>query len=360
VAYQKNIKINQNNIVQISGSLITLTGSVSGSEISGSRLQSTIVSASNLFAGGILYPTADGDAGQVMVTNGLGTLTFQDPVANDLIIRVKNREVTTILRGTPCYITSSGTSGNIAGILRADANNPARMPAACVAFEDIPADTEGIAILEGFINEVNTNGFASGEAVYVAVGGGYTNIRPTGSALVQPLGYVEKIGTNGSGVVKGPGHHYILPNITANHIWVGGTNGVPVELNKEVFATTGSNTFIGSQIISGNLTVTGSISELSTRRIKTNIVSLDDELTTISKLNPVSYTRVDDGRREYGFISEEVREVYPEFVIGEGINYPKMVSILVSAVKELSEKVEKQSVEIELLKNKKKTTRGKK
>jgi hypothetical protein len=117
----------------------------------------------------------------------------------------------------------------------------------------------------------------------------------------------------------------------------------------------------GSTIISGNLTVTGSITELSTRRIKTNIVSLNDELTTISKLNPVSYTRIDDGRREYGFISEEVKEVYPEFVVGEGINYPKMVSILVSAVKELTEKVENQSKEIELLKNKKKKTiRGKK
>ena len=109
--------------------------------------------------------------------------------------------------------------------------------------------------------------------------------------------------------------------------------------------------------VSGNLTVTGSITELSTRRIKTNIESLNNQLITISKLNPVSYTRLDDGRKEYGFISEEVKQVYPEFVVGEGINYPKMVSILVSAVKELTDKVEKQQSEIELLKNK--TTIGK-
>jgi hypothetical protein len=81
---------------------------------------------------------------------------------------------------------------------------------------------------------------------------------------------------------------------------------------------------------------------------------LNNELITISKLNPVSYTRIDDGRKEYGFISEEVKEVYPEFVVGEGISYPKMVSILVSAVKELTNKVEKQQNEIEILKN----TRG--
>jgi hypothetical protein len=107
----------------------------------------------------------------------------------------------------------------------------------------------------------------------------------------------------------------------------------------------------GNTIISGNLTVTGSITELSTRRIKTNITSLNDELTTIFKLNPVSYTRIDDGRKEYGFISEEVKEIYPEFVVGEGINYPKMVSVLVSAVKELTNKVQQQQTEIELIKS---------
>jgi hypothetical protein len=116
----------------------------------------------------------------------------------------------------------------------------------------------------------------------------------------------------------------------------------------------------GNASVSGNLVVTGSIVELSTRNIKTNIQTVNNQLTTISKLNPVSYTRIDDGRKEYGFISEEVKEVYPEFVVGEGINYPKMVSVLVSAVKELTDKVEKQQNEIELLKNKKKTTKGKK
>jgi pSer/pThr/pTyr-binding forkhead associated (FHA) protein len=104
-------------------------------------------------------------------------------------------------------------------------------------------------------------------------------------------------------------------------------------------------------IISGNLTVTGSIVELSTRRIKTNIETINNQLDTLYKLNPVSYNRIDDGRKEYGFISEEVKQVYPEFVVGEGINYPKMVSVLVSAVKELTEKLEKQQLEIELIKN---------
>ena len=145
-----------------------------------------------------------------------------------------------------------------------------------------------------------------------------------------------------------------------DHTYVGiGTATPTVRLDVAGNGTTAARFSSGAVIVSGNLTVTGSITELSTRRIKTNIQSLNNQLRTISKLNPVSYTRIDDGRKEYGFISEEVKQVYPEFVVGEGINYPKMVSILVSAVKELTDKVEKQQNEIELLKNKKKTTRGK-
>jgi hypothetical protein len=110
----------------------------------------------------------------------------------------------------------------------------------------------------------------------------------------------------------------------------------------------------GDTIVSGTLTVTSTITELSTRRIKTNIQSMSSQLQTVNRLNPVSYVRLDDGRKEYGFISEEVKQIYPEFVVGEGINYPKMVSILVSAIKELTQKTEQQQIEIDLLKNRKK------
>lgn len=102
----------------------------------------------------------------------------------------------------------------------------------------------------------------------------------------------------------------------------------------------------------GNLTVTGTITELSTRRVKKNIRSIGTQLNKIKKLNPVSYNRkeVKNSKKELGFISEEVKEVYPELVNGEGVNYSKMVSILVGAVKELTEKVEQQEKQIKDLK----------
>lgn len=544
MSYNKNVSVLANNRLSLSGSSITLTGSLFGTTVSGTVGQFSSLSASSLEINqAYTFPASDGDPGQILVTDGAGNLGFQEITTT---IRVKNLESTEITKGTPLYVTASGTSGNIAGVYRADAGNDNRMPAACIANENIAADAEGLAILSGFINGVNTSLFDSGDAVYVAVGGGYTNVRPTGSARVQPLGYVEKSAVSGSGVVQGPNHFWDLPNITAGHFWVGASNGVPTTVASSSFAklaeqntftqnnyflgtvgigtstpssngklhvyngssgattnpfggiiiedsdstyislatpsssesgilfadpssnaaaqityshlsdvfthnvanssggtfftvaslntlgifsglvqtysgvdfraantlyvvsstnrvgigqdspsykldvigdfrattnaivggnlTVDTNTLFvdsaanevgigtttpnakldvnGNAIISGSLTVTGTITELSTRKLKKNIRSLKSQLDTISMLNPVSYYRKDtqEKTKEYGFISEEVREVYPEFVSGEGVNYSKMVSVLVSAVKELKEKIEEQQKEIDNLK----------
>lgn len=122
-------------------------------------------------------------------------------------------------------------------------------------------------------------------------------------------------------------------------------------ITQNTFLDVKGNTIISGNLTVTNLTVTNTITELSTRRIKKDIRSLGSQLETITKLNPVSYTRKDNSQKEYGFIFEEVREVYPEFVRNEGVSYSKMVSVLVSAVKELKEKVEVQQKEIEQLKN---------
>ena len=276
---------------QISGTLL-LKDELSGTAAQFTNLTASVISSSDsyvasLVAGGVQYPTADGENGQILVTDGVGTLNFQYP---DVLIKVKNLEATQIDKGTPLYVTASGTSGNVAGVYRADAGNPARMPAACVAFEDIASDAEGTATLAGFIGGVDTSLLNSGDAVYVDVGGGYTNVRPTGSALVQPLGYVEKVGNNGSGVVRGPGHHWDLPNITPYHLWVGGANGVPTTVLSASFARTGSNTFIGDQVVTGNVDITGSLSVTGAVGVVSGDITLDDGVagfvTTIQCVPP--------------------------------------------------------------------------
>ena len=199
---------------------------LSGSD---AALNSLNVSTS-LTASGIIYPTADGTSGQVLITDGAGNLSFS-PVENTAII-IKNVSGTTIQKGTPCYITGSGTSGNLAGVWPADASNAARMPAGVIAGETLTAGAEGVGLINGYIGNVNTSAFAAGDSIYVAAGGGYTNVRPTGSAiLIQKLGNVEKShASNGSGVINGPNYYNEVPNIQQGFTWVGNSNGVAIPI----------------------------------------------------------------------------------------------------------------------------------
>jgi hypothetical protein len=180
---------------------------------------------SSFTASGLIYPDTDGIDGQVLKTDGNGNLFFE--YTDDTTISIKNVSGGTIAKGTPCYITGSGTSGNVAGVVPADAGNPALMPAGVIAGITLNNGDEGPGLLNGFINGVNTSAFASGDQVYVAVGGGYTNVAPTGSALVQKLGNVEKVdASNGSGVINGPNATRSVPNINPGYLWVGNSDWV--------------------------------------------------------------------------------------------------------------------------------------
>lgn len=101
--------------------------------------------------------------------------------------------------------------------------------------------------------------------------------------------------------------------------------------------------------VNGGITCT-TLTETSSRTLKSNIQTLPSQLEKIKKLNPVSYTRKETNKEEVGLIAEEVNEIYPEFATNEKINYSKMVAVLFSAVQELTAKVEKQQEEIKKLK----------
>jgi len=108
-------------------------------------------------------------------------------------------------------------------------------------------------------------------------------------------------------------------------------------------------TFDGS-----TLTVNGTIVETSAREYKDNIVSLETELPSVMKLNPVTYSWKGKEDINYGFIADEVGEIYPDLLneTQSGIQYSKMVSVLTKAIQELNELVEKQDKRIQELENK--------
>lgn len=192
---------------------------VSGSDAS---LNSLYVSSS-FTASGLIYPTADNGEFSFMQTDGSGNLSLQ--YVKTMYEQVVNGEATQITKGTPLYISGSQGASPIA--YRADAGNPTRMPATYVAGDNIDSAAAGRGIILGLITGVNTTGYTPGTEVFVAVGGGWTAIRPTGSAIVQSLGVVTKEGSGGQGVVLNPGPNS-LPNLNSGSVWVGNSSSTPV------------------------------------------------------------------------------------------------------------------------------------
>jgi|688.fasta_scaffold36626_6 hypothetical protein len=269
-------------IPDVSGSVLP-SGLVSGSSqiilqdttgnLSGSRIDGLVTSASFAISSSHSEFSDNATSASYALSASHAELADNSTFsiyADNTIVYGKNLHSTTIPKGTPLYFTGSGTAGNLVGILPADAGNPLRMPAGGIAGESIIVGEEGIVILDGFINEVDTTAFQPGDDVFVGVGGGYTNVIPTGSNnLIQFLGYVEKSAVNGSGVIQMTGEARGLPNLQSGYAWVGDVNDVPqaiptssfgTPINTGSFATTGSNTFVGNQVISGSTTITGELS----------------------------------------------------------------------------------------------------
>ena len=180
----------------------------------------------SLTASGLNYPSADNGEFSFIQTDGNGNLSLQ--YVNTLYEIVYNGEATQLAKGTPVYISGANGANSIA--YRADAGNPSKMPVVYVTADAIdPADT-GRAIALGLITGVDTTGYLEGTEIYVGVGGGWTSTRPTGSAIVQVLGYVTKEGVGGQGVVLNPGPAN-LPNLPSGSVWLGNSGSVPTAVS---------------------------------------------------------------------------------------------------------------------------------
>lgn len=171
---------------------------------------------------GIAYPTADGVNRQVIMTDGSGTLSFEslDSISSEGV----NQTASIIPKGTPVY--QVGTSGFALSVAPADAADSSKMPAVGVVASDMAAEGgEALILHMGQIKGVNTAAFSEGDVIYVASGGGYTNVPPTGqTVLLQNLGKVTKVdASNGGGVIMGPGRTNAVPNLDSGNIFLGNT-----------------------------------------------------------------------------------------------------------------------------------------
>ncbi len=109
--------------------------------------------------------------------------------------------------------------------------------------------------------------------------------------------------------------------------------------------------------VAGDVDVTGELTAASDLRLKTNISPINHALSTVKKLNPVSYYfRVDEfpemglaERLKMGLIAQEVEKVLPNLVSDAGtskkangeivqiksVNYMELIPVLLKAIQEL-------------------------
>jgi hypothetical protein len=95
----------------------------------------------------------------------------------------------------------------------------------------------------------------------------------------------------------------------------------------------------------GNMTIAGTLTQHSDRRLKTDIRAIDNALKRLQKLNGITYRLKDGDVRQIGLIAQDVQRAAPEAVKeGPGgylsVAYGNLVGLLVEAIKELSAEVD--------------------
>tara|TARA_Y100000592_G_scaffold89186_1_gene146082 strand:- start:240 stop:1085 length:846 start_codon:yes stop_codon:yes gene_type:complete len=104
----------------------------------------------------------------------------------------------------------------------------------------------------------------------------------------------------------------------------------------------------------GNYTASGSVDSASDIKLKTNIKTIDSALDKVLQLRGAEYDRIDkDNQHEIGVIAQEVEKVIPEVVHGnetKSVSYGNMVAVLIEAIKEQNNQINKLKKDIEDLK----------
>ena len=131
---------------------------------------------------------------------------LNDPGASRVVQEVRNVTGFAITQAYPVYETGYNQGNERVTIDVANAGIPTAMPALGIIHDaDLGNNSNGYVIISGIADRIDTSVFSEGDELYVAVGGGLTNTRPTGAtALIQKIGTVLRShASTGSILVQG-------------------------------------------------------------------------------------------------------------------------------------------------------------
>lgn len=160
-------------------------------------------------------------------------------------------------------------------------------------------------------------------------------------------------GATGTLVVSGSSAHGTAISGSALVIRTTSGLGVGVENSDITHAITLPNSNNSNGAIKANAFIS-----YSSARYKEDIQVLEDPMSIIENISGVSFKWKDTGKQDYGFIAEDVGKVLPGIVAwdsnkkdAQGIEYTKLISFLVEAIKKQEKEIEKLNQEVAGLSN---------
>jgi len=89
---------------------------------------------------------------------------------------------------------------------------------------------------------------------------------------------------------------------------------------------------------------TTNYNNLSDLRLKTDVQNIENALSTLNQIRPVSFTWIDNNRKAFGVIAQELEKILPNLVEttdhGMSVSYLQLIPIMIKAIKELKAEIE--------------------
>jgi len=240
------------------------------------------------------------------------------------------------------YGTAGTNTFNFVTAGNADAN----IYAGAATFGGSVTSTDGHIYLKNTSNGIRSDGYS---VFLSAIGETYLNSNNSA--------YVNAAGT----IISGVGQGFLNSTYQAgyNRIWAFG-NALPFGFGYYQ-GTTGLNP-LGNDAIgfhfgdtnapkawimnSGSIVSANEITAFSDRRLKKVIENTPSVIDNLMKVRIVNYQRTDNGSDKIrtGVIAQELKELFPQYVSGEGeemqsVNYSEMVSVCIKAIQELKAEI---------------------
>ena len=380
------------------------TGNVADNAIDGTKIASNSILTRHIDDNQINIDqlnVSDGSNGQVLTTNGSGTLSFSTVSGTTINNNADNR-----------IITGSGTANTLEGesAFLFDGDN------AVIGHSSAFGTTSNRRVLSvnGTSSATLNIGTGGSQRGYIFTDGSFTQIASVGSIPLRfgtndtermritstgSVGINETspdftgFGSNGGGIelddvganftaVKvshgATGEVYLAANTGAAYLWgkansptVFGTNNAEKmrldETGRLIVGGTSTSGSTGGVTVSGagyrhmymwnsgmyfwngsneaSLTSGGAFSNASDERLKENITDIPYGLAEIKQLKPKKYNMIDGGEQQVGLIAQEVETIIPEVVTTSGeanmksLSYGNLNAVLIKAIQELEARV---------------------